>query len=49
MKKYNIKIAHRPTKTLRDELCHLKDKPSNFQKAGVVYKLKYQNFPKKYI
>ena len=49
MKKYNIKIGHRPTKTLRNDLSHLKDKPSNFQKAGVVYKLKCQNCPKIYI
>ena len=39
LRKYDIKLAHKPTRTLKHELTHLKDKQPAFNKAGVVYKL----------
>ena len=38
-KRHNIKIAHKPTRTVKSELCHLKDKRENKDKSGVVYAL----------
>ena len=39
MRKYDIKLAHKPTRTLKHELTRIKDKQPAFNKAGVVYKL----------
>ena len=38
-KKYNVNIAHKPTRTLKTELCHLKDHRPVSERAGVVYKV----------
>ena len=38
-RKYNIKLAHKPTRTLKYELTHLKDKQPALNRAGLVYKL----------
>ena len=37
--KHNINLAHKPIRTLKNELCHVKDKRTVENKAGVVYKL----------
>ena len=39
LKQYNIKLAHKPTRTLKHELCHLKDKRLTQDAAGVIYRL----------
>ena len=38
-KKYDIQVAHQPSKKIKNELCHLKDRRRVHEKAGVVYKL----------
>ena len=38
-RKYDINIAHQPSRKLKNELCHLKDRRPVAEKAGVVYKL----------
>merc|ERR1719383_1460220 len=35
--KYGVKVAHKPTRKLRLELCHLKDKRATYEESGVVY------------
>ena len=39
IKKCNAGIAHEPTRTLKTELCHLKDHRPISERAGVVYKV----------
>ena len=39
LRKHDIKLAHKPTRTLKHELTHLKDKQPAFNKAGLAYKL----------
>ena len=39
LKKHKIKLAHKPTRSLKSELTHVKDKQLAQNKAGVVYKL----------
>ena len=48
-KKYDVNIAHQPTRKLRNELCHLKDKRNVGEKAGVVYKLDCKDCDAKYV
>ena len=48
-KKYDLNVAHQPTKKLKNELCHLKDKRKVGEKAGVVYKLDCKNCDAKYV
>ena len=38
-RKYEINIAHQPSRKLKNELCHLKDRRPVAERAGVVYKL----------
>ena len=39
LNKYDVKVAHQPTRKLRNELCHLKDQRPVQERAGVIYKL----------
>ena len=39
LKKYDVKLSHKPTRTLSSELCRVKDVRKNHDKAGVVYKI----------
>ena len=48
-RKYDVNIAHKPTRKLRNELCHLKDKRPTHDKPGVVYKLNCLDCDAKYI
>ena len=48
-KKFGIKLAHKPTKTLRSELCNNKDKIETQNRAGVIYKLKCNDCDANYI
>ena len=47
--KFDVKIAHKPTRTIRNELCNLKDKRSNNDRAGVVYGLDCESCPSIYV
>ena len=38
-RKYDVHIAHQPSRKLRNELCHLKDRRKVGERAGVVYRL----------
>ena len=49
LKKYNIKLAHRPTAPLRNSLCKIKDKRSTFKSSGVVYQVNCLNCNAVYI
>ena len=48
-RKFDVKIAHKPTNTIKDKICHLKDKRKNLDKAGVVYELDCNQCTAKYI
>ena len=48
-KKYDVNIAHLPTRKLKNELCHLKDKRKVGEKAGVVYKLDCKDCDARYV
>ena len=48
-KKYDLNVAHQPTKKLKNQLCHLKDKRKVGEKAGVVYKLDCKSCDAKYV
>ena len=39
LKRFDINLAHKPTRTLKNELCHLKDKRIVNDRSGVVYGL----------
>ena len=36
LKQYNVKLAYKPTRTLKHEHCHLKDKRLTQDAAGVI-------------
>ena len=38
-RKYDINVAHQPSRKIKNELCHLKDRRSVNERAGVVYQL----------
>ena len=48
-KKFDRKIVHKPTNTIKNQLCHLKDRRKNVDKAGVVYQLDCTQCTAKYI
>ena len=48
-RRYNLEVAHQPTRKLRSELCHLKDKKTPQEKSGVVYKIDCENCDEKYV
>ena len=48
-RKYDIKVAHKPSKTIKNKICHLKDKRKNLDKAGVVYQVDCNQCSAKYI
>ena len=48
-KKYDVKVAHQPTRKLRNELCHLKDQRPVQERAGVVYKIDCGDCNAKYV
>lgn len=48
-RKYDVNIAHQPSRKLRNELCHLKDKRSVGERAGVVYQLDCKDCDAKYV
>ena len=48
-KKYDVEVAHQPTRKLRSELCHLKDKKTSQEKSGVVYKIDCEDCNAKYV
>ena len=48
-KKYDLKVAHQPTRKLRNELCRLKDRRPVQERAGVVYKLDCEDCDAKYV
>ena len=39
LQKHNIKLCHKPANTIKNQVCFLKDKRNNLDKAGVVYGL----------
>ena len=39
LKRYDVNVAHQPARKLKNEICHLKDRRSVNERAGVVYKL----------
>ena len=47
--KYNLEVAHQPTRKLRSELCNLKDKKTAHEKSGVVYRVDCNNCEAKYV
>ena len=49
LRKYDLNVAHQPTRKLRNELCHLKDKRSTGERAGVIYKLDCKDCDAKYV
>ena len=42
-------LFHKPTRKLRNELCHMKDKRTVQEKAGVVYRLDCKDCDAKYV
>ena len=46
---YNIRVAHKPTTTLRQLLTNVKDKDEPNNRQGAVYKIKCSNCPASYI
>ena len=48
-KNYGVKMSHKPTKSLKNQLCHLKDKRKNQEKSGVIYKLCCNNCDAVYV
>ena len=48
-KKFDIKIAHKPSNTIKSKICHLKDKRKNLDKAGVIYQIDCNQCQAKYI
>ena len=46
---YDVKVAHQPTRYLRNELCNLKDRRPVQEKAGVVYKIDCADCDAKYV
>ena len=47
--KYDVKVAHKPTRKLRTELCKLKDEKTAHEKAGVVYRIDCGSCDAKYV
>jgi hypothetical protein len=43
LKRHKVELCHKPSRTLRGELCALKDKRNPSDQAGVVYKLSCQD------
>jgi len=37
LNRHNVRLAHKPTHTLRGQLCHLKDRRGTNEQTGVVY------------
>lgn len=48
-RKYNVEVAHKPIRKLRNELCRLKDTRRTDEKAGVVYKIECGDCNAKYV
>ena len=48
-KKYGVNIYHRPFKSIRQQLIHVKDKTEKLKKCGVVYYLKCEQCENDYI
>ena len=48
-KRYNLEVAHLPTRKLRSEICHLKVKKTLQEKAGVVYRIDCENCDASYV
>ena len=46
---YNIRVAHKPTTTLRHSLTNVKDKDEPNNRQGAVYKIKYSDCQASYI
>ena len=38
-RKYDVNVAHQPSRKIKSELCHLKDRRTVNERAGVVYQL----------
>ena len=49
LNKYRIEVAHKPSRSLRTELCRLKDSKTAPEKSGVVYKINCGNCDAKYV
>ena len=49
LKKHSIRVAHKPSVTLKSKLCQIKDKREVSERAGVVYQINCNNCPAKYI
>ena len=47
--RYDVKVAHQPTRKLRNDLCRLKDRRPVEERAGVVYKLDCADCNAKYV
>ena len=48
-RKSGVKIAHKPTSSLRNKLCRLKDPIKPHDKAGVVYSIPCHNCDQVYV
>ena len=49
LRPHGVNLAHKPSRTLKHELCHLKDKKPVAQKSGVVYGLACQDCSATYV
>ena len=49
LKPYDIELAHKPTNTIKSNICHMKDKRENQDKAGIVYQLECKDCNASYI
>ena len=48
-KQFDINVAHKPTRSIKNEVCKLKDKRENSDKAGIVYGLNCMSCPSVYV
>ena len=49
LKKFNITLGFKSTKTVKNIVCKLKDRKNNLEKAGVVYKIECKDCESNYV
>ena len=50
LRKYGFEVIHKPSTTIKNRLCHLKDKVHGMEKSGPIYKISCLKHPKeKYV
>ena len=49
LKPFSIKLAHKPSNTIKSQLCHMKDKRQILEKNNVIYEIKCYNCEATYI